>query len=112
MAKAPSSSSQEWTVDIVYEIISNEMILKTFLSLLPVDQVVKLCHKAVFDNTGQICSAASRTLVHHSIYDEFVSKSVQLAVNRRLGDPFDQETDQGPQVLHLHSRAAELVIFN
>ena len=63
-----------------------------------VDEIVKLCHKAVFDNTGQICSAASRTFVHHSIYDDFVSKSVELALKRRLGDPFDPQTEQGPQV--------------
>ena len=31
-------------------------------------------------------------------YDEFVEKSVARAKKRPVGDPFDPETEQGPQV--------------
>lgn len=55
---------------------------------------------AVFDNGGPICSAASRTLENHRFYDEFVTKSVQLASQRRLGHPFDPATDQNSRGLH------------
>jgi len=36
--------------------------------------------------------------VHEKIYDEFVAKSVEAAKKRKVGDPFDPKTDQGPQV--------------
>ena len=47
---------------------------------------------------GQCCTAGSRTFVHESIYDEFVKKAVARAQNRKVGDPFDDDTEQGPQV--------------
>ena len=36
--------------------------------------------------------------VQESIHDEFLSRLEQLNSTRRLGDPFDPETEQGPQV--------------
>ena len=36
--------------------------------------------------------------VHEKVYDEFISRSVQLAKARKVGDPFATDTDQGPQV--------------
>ena len=45
-----------------------------------------------------MCFAASRLYVHSKIYDQFVAKSVELAKKRIVGDPFDTETKQGPQV--------------
>lgn len=47
---------------------------------------------------GQCCTAGSRTFVHESIYDEFVARAAKLASGRRVGDPFDRATQQGPQV--------------
>ncbi|XP_008555875.1 aldehyde dehydrogenase-like [Microplitis demolitor] len=63
-----------------------------------VDEAVKLAHEAIFHFSGQICAAATRTYVHSKIYDEFVQKSKDLALKRILGDPFDPNTEQGPQV--------------
>ncbi|KAK0082131.1 hypothetical protein PV325_011025 [Microctonus aethiopoides] len=63
-----------------------------------VDEAVKIAHEAIFANSGQICVAASRTYVHSKIYDEFVKKSKELALKRKLGDPFDSTVAQGPQV--------------
>ena len=57
-----------------------------------------IAHEAIFFNAAQVCFAASRTFVHSKIYDEFIVKSVQLAKKRIVGDPFDSETQQGPQV--------------
>jgi acyl-CoA reductase-like NAD-dependent aldehyde dehydrogenase len=45
-----------------------------------------------------VCFAASRVFVHSKIHDVFVTKSVELAKKRVVGDPFDPETIQGPQV--------------
>lgn len=40
--------------------------------------------------------------MHESIYDEFVKKAVARAQNRKVGDPFDEDTEQGPQVCSLN----------
>lgn len=63
-----------------------------------IDEAVEGAHNALFFNMGQCCTAGSRTFVHESIYDEFVKKAVQRAQNRKVGDPFDDDTEQGPQV--------------
>jgi aldehyde dehydrogenase (NAD+) len=58
----------------------------------------EIAYNAIFTNGGQYCLAASRTFVHSKIYDEFVKHAKQLALNRKVGDPFDPKTDQGPQI--------------
>lgn len=41
--------------------------------------------------------AGSRTFVHEDVYDEFVELSARKAAEYRVGDPFDDINDQGPQ---------------
>ena len=62
------------------------------------DNAVEMNHVGLFLNQGQCCIAGSRIFVEESIYDEFVAKSVAKAQARVVGDPFDEKTDQGPQV--------------
>jgi len=38
----------------------------------------------------------------HSIYDKFVEKSVSLAKTRKVGNPFDPDTLQGPLISEEH----------
>ena len=59
---------------------------------------------AIMNNHGQNCCAGSRTYVHESIYDQFVAKAKTLAEVRVVGDPFDADTAQGPQVLSWRER--------
>lgn len=66
--------------------------------MFSVKEAAKIAHDALFDNHGQTCCAATRTYVHSKIYDEFVKYSKQLALNKKLGDPFDPKTEQGPQI--------------
>lgn len=47
---------------------------------------------------GQCCCAGSRTFVHESIYDKYVEKAVARAQKRKVGDPFEAASEQGPQV--------------
>lgn len=52
----------------------------------------------LFLNQGQCCCAGSRVFVESSKHDEFLDKLQTLAVNRKVGDPFAADTEQGPQV--------------
>ncbi len=45
-----------------------------------------------------MCTAGSRILVEDAIYDEFVERSAERAKRRVVGNPFDSNTEQGPQV--------------
>jgi aldehyde dehydrogenase (NAD+) len=62
------------------------------------DKAVEGSHFALFFNQGQCCCAGSRTFVEDKVYDEFVEKSVARAKKRTVGNPFDKNTEQGPQV--------------
>lgn len=63
-----------------------------------VDEAVSIAHDAVFVNMGQNCCAGSRTFVQEGIYDEFVKKAAILALQKKVGDPFDSNTQVGPLV--------------
>ncbi|CAF1429207.1 unnamed protein product [Adineta steineri] len=63
-----------------------------------IDYAVSVAHRAIFTNAAQNCTAGSRTFVHAKIYDQFIAKSIELAKNRVVGDPFDSNTEQGPQI--------------
>ena len=67
------------------------------------DEAVEGCHFALFFNQGQCCCAGSRLFVEAKVYDEFVEKSVARAKKRKVGDPFDPDTEQGPQVDRISS---------
>ncbi|HEY3851697.1 MAG TPA: aldehyde dehydrogenase family protein [Steroidobacteraceae bacterium] len=62
------------------------------------DAAVKAAASGIFFNSGQVCSAGSRILVHDSIHDEVVERLVARAGALRLGDPRDQATAMGPLV--------------
>jgi aldehyde dehydrogenase (NAD+) len=62
------------------------------------DEAVEGAHLGLFVNQGQSCCAGSRVFVEQKIYDEFVEKSIARAQKRKVGDPLDPRTDQGPQV--------------
>ena len=62
------------------------------------DDAIEVSHHALFFNMGQCCNAATRIFVEESIYDEFVKRSIERAKKRKLGDPFDPSSEQGPQI--------------
>ncbi|XP_002736989.1 aldehyde dehydrogenase 1A1-like [Saccoglossus kowalevskii] len=62
------------------------------------EYAVDNAHKAMFGNMGQVCCAGSRTFVQEDIYDEFVKRSVERAKKRVIGDPYDENTESGPQI--------------
>jgi aldehyde dehydrogenase (NAD+) len=62
------------------------------------ETAVEMSHFALFFNQGQCCCAGSRTYVDEKIYDDFVHRSIERAKRRKVGDPFDDSTEQGPQI--------------
>lgn len=62
------------------------------------DAAVAGAEFGLFFNQGQCCCAGSRLFVEQSVHDKFVEKIVARAKQRKIGDPFDPTTTQGPQV--------------
>lgn len=63
------------------------------------EQAAKWAHIGIMYNQGQVCTATSRILVHESVYDKFVSLFKDaVATTSKVGDPFADDTFQGPQV--------------
>ncbi len=62
------------------------------------DAAVEGAYFGLFFNQGQCCCAGSRLFVEENIHDLFVDKLMRKAKSRRVGDPFDPDTEQGPQV--------------
>jgi aldehyde dehydrogenase (NAD+) len=52
----------------------------------------------LFFNQGQCCCAGSRLFVEDRIHDEFVDRVLARTRKQKLGDPFQPQTTQGPQV--------------
>jgi (Z)-2-((N-methylformamido)methylene)-5-hydroxybutyrolactone dehydrogenase len=63
----------------------------------PVNRVVDGLVSGVFGNAGQACIAGSRILVQDTIRDEFASRIAERTRSVRVGDPFDPQTEVGPQ---------------
>ena len=81
--------------------VSLEMGGKSPVIVMPdadLDLAAEIAHEGCMVNMGQCCVAATRTFVHEKVYEEFVTKAKKLAVERKVGDPFDESTIQGPQV--------------
>lgn len=62
------------------------------------DSAVEGAHFALYFNQGQCCCAGSRLFVEDEIHDEFVDRMAEKNQSRKVGDPFDLDTEQGPQV--------------
>ncbi len=62
------------------------------------DAAVEGAYFGLFFNQGQCCCAGSRLFVEEKIKKEFVARLVAKAKQQRVGDPFDANTTQGPQI--------------
>ncbi|KAH7234308.1 aldehyde dehydrogenase domain-containing protein [Fusarium solani] len=63
------------------------------------DQAAKWCHVGIMDNQGQTCISTSRIYVQEGVYDRFIEKFTEVTRKHHLlGDPFDADTWQGPQI--------------
>ena len=62
------------------------------------DAAAQGAYVGLFLNQGQCCCAGSRVFVHRSKHAEFLEKLQRLTQQRKVGNPFSPDTEQGPQV--------------
>lgn len=65
------------------------------------DQAVGWAAFGIMFNHGQCCCAGSRVYVEEKVYDQFMQKMEAKVKAIQVGDPFAQNTFQGPQVSQL-----------
>ncbi len=63
-----------------------------------IDAAVEGAFHAIYFHGGQCCTAGSRLFVEKKIHAEFVERLATKAKARKVGDPLDPATQQGPQV--------------
>jgi len=63
-----------------------------------IDAAIEGANFGLFFNQGQCCCAGSRLFVEESAHEKFVQRLVEKAESRKLGNPLDPSTEQGPQV--------------
>jgi aldehyde dehydrogenase (NAD+) len=63
-----------------------------------IDAAIAGAHFGLYFNQGQCCCAGSRLFVQEKIYDKFIDRLSGMNKSRKLGDPLDPDTEQGPQV--------------
>jgi aldehyde dehydrogenase (NAD+) len=62
------------------------------------DEAVAGAFHAIYFHGGQCCTAGSRLFVESHIHEEFVERLAEKVKCRRVGNPLDPQTEQGPQV--------------
>ncbi|KAJ2982036.1 hypothetical protein NQ176_g1649 [Zarea fungicola] len=66
-----------------------------------IDSAISWVNFGIYFNHGQCCCAGSRIFVQEGIYDKFLEAFKNRAAANAVGDPFDEDTFQGPQVSQL-----------
>jgi aldehyde dehydrogenase (NAD+) len=66
-----------------------------------IEQTISWVNFGIYYNHGQCCCAGTRIFVHEDIYDKFLEAFKKRALANKVGDPFLDETFQGPQVSQL-----------
>lgn len=62
------------------------------------EQAAKWGQVGIMGNQGQICTATSRILVQADIYDDYLRLFKKEVLRNKVGNPFEDDTFQGPQV--------------
>lgn len=66
------------------------------------DDALRTAVAASFSNQGQICLCGSRIYVQRTVYKRFQDAFVQAVASKKVGDPFDGDTDIGALVSESH----------
>jgi aldehyde dehydrogenase (NAD+) len=62
------------------------------------DLAIKASLWGIFGGKGEVCSAASRLLVHQDAHDRFLEELTARARKLRVGNPLDPATQMGSQI--------------
>lgn len=62
------------------------------------DDAIAWVNHGIYYNHGQVCCAGSRVIVQEQIYDKFIAAFKERALQNKIGDPFNEDTFQGPQI--------------
>jgi aldehyde dehydrogenase (NAD(P)+) len=64
-----------------------------------VEMAAAYAHEALMSNQGQTCTALSRYYVQEGVYEKFIEAFKKVTLEKsKIGNPFDADTFQGPQV--------------
>ncbi|KMU90572.1 aldehyde dehydrogenase [Coccidioides immitis H538.4] len=66
-----------------------------------IDNAISWVNFGIYFNHGQCCCAGSRILVQEGIYEDFLQRFKERAMKNKVGDPFNPDTFQGPQISQL-----------
>ncbi|KAK6826089.1 aldehyde dehydrogenase [Apiospora arundinis] len=66
-----------------------------------IEQTISWVNFGIYFNHGQCCCAGSRIYVQDGIYEKFIAAFKKRAEQNTVGDPFDANTFQGPQISQL-----------
>jgi len=66
-----------------------------------IEQAIRWSNFGIYFNHGQCCAAGSRIFVQESIYPRFIQEFQKISSQMKVGDPFDPNTFQGPQISQL-----------
>ncbi|MGK7370368.1 MAG: NAD-dependent succinate-semialdehyde dehydrogenase, partial [Candidatus Halalkalibacterium sp. M3_1C_030] len=61
-----------------------------------IELAAETCVNSRLINSGQSCIAAKRFIAVEDVYDEFLDLVLTKMENKKIGDPFDEDTDIGP----------------
>lgn len=61
-----------------------------------IEKAAETCVTSRLINSGQSCIAAKRFIVVEDNYDLFIENIRELMKGKRIGDPFEEDTDVGP----------------
>ncbi len=87
---------------------AGEMIKKTVLELggsdpyivledADLEKAAETCVTSRLINAGQSCIAAKRFIVVDAVYEKFEQLFTEIMKDKKMGDPFDEDIDLGPQ---------------
>jgi succinate-semialdehyde dehydrogenase/glutarate-semialdehyde dehydrogenase len=62
-----------------------------------IKKAAETCATSRLINSGQSCIAAKRFIAVEKVYDEFVEEFTRIMKAKKVGDPFEENSDVGPQ---------------
>ncbi|MFC4777386.1 L-glutamate gamma-semialdehyde dehydrogenase [Paenibacillus sp. GCM10023252] len=93
---AKTQPGQRWIKRLVAEMGGKDAIVVD--SDADLDLAAESITYSAFGFSGQKCSACSRAIVHKDVYDEVLSKVVELTKKLTIGDPATGQSYMGPVI--------------